>query len=273
LSSYKLGIIGCGNMGEALLKGILNSGFLKSGEILFYDADGSRGRYIENRYKIYSAEGVVGVISRSRYILLAVKPQNIKNVLEQMKDNFDCKGSSIISIIAGVPTDYIEKKIKADVSVIRIMPNTPALFKMGMAAISKGRFTTDEDLVFSENLIRNVGDYVIIEEKYQNIAAALNGSGPAYFFLFCKYLIEAGIKNGLSQETAKKLVAGTIIGSGITIEKSEVGLDGLIRMVASPGGTTEKALEEFDRGNLKKIIYDAVESAKKRAKELQDSMD
>jgi pyrroline-5-carboxylate reductase len=236
LSSYKLGIIGCGNMGEALLKGILNSGFLKSGEILFYDADGSRGRYIENRYKIYSAEGVVGVISRSRYILLAVKPQNIKNVLEQMKDNFDCKGSSIISIIAG-------------------------------------RFTTDEDLVFSENLIRNVGDYVIIEEKYQNIAAALNGSGPAYFFLFCKYLIEAGIKNGLSQETAKKLVAGTIIGSGITIEKSEVGLDGLIRMVASPGGTTEKALEEFDRGNLKKIIYDAVESAKKRAKELQDSMD
>ncbi len=273
MDSYKLGIIGCGNMGEALLRGILNSGFLKCSEIMFYDADSSRSRYVENNYKICSAEGVIEVTSKSRYILLAVKPQNIKHILEQMKDNLDYRSSSIISIIAGIPTNYIEKKINSDVSVIRIMPNTPALFKKGMAAISKGRFATDEDLAFSENIIKNIGDYVIIEERFQNIATALNGSGPAYFFLFCKYLIETGIKSGLSQRTAKKLVAGTMIGSGITIEKSEIGLDGLIKMVASPGGTTEKALEEFDRGNLKKIVYDAVESAEKRARELQDSVD
>jgi pyrroline-5-carboxylate reductase len=114
---------------------------------------------------------------------------------------------------------------------------------------------------------------VIIEEKHQNIATALSGSGPAYFFLFCKYLIEAGVKNGLSMEMAKKLVAGTIIGSGITIKKSEVGLDSLIKMVASPGGTTEEALKEFDKNNLKKIVYHAVESARKRAEEIQKSMD
>ena len=273
MGSYKLGIIGCGNMGEVLLKGILDSGFLKPAEIIFYDIDNSRSRYIEDNYKICSAEGVIGAVSESRYILLAVKPQNIKNILEQMKGNLNCTSSSIISIIAGVPASYIEKNINSGISVIRIMPNTPALFKMGMAAISKGRFATDKDLAFSENLVRNIGDYVIIEERYQNIATALNGSGPAYFFLFCKYLIEAGIKNGLNYKVAKKLVAGTIIGSGITIEKSEIGLDSLIKMVASPGGTTEKALEEFERGNLKKIILNAVESAKKRAGELQDSID
>lgn len=273
MNSYKLGIIGCGNMGEALLKGILKSGFLKCSEIVFYDKDSSRRKYIEKTYKIYPAGGSIEVSVISRYILLAVKPQNIKNVLEEIKSNFDCRSSTIISIIAGVPTGYIEKKLNLNVPVIRIMPNTPALFKKGMAAISKSRFAADEDLAFSESLIRNIGDYVVIEEKYQNIATALNGSGPAYFFLFCKYLIEAGVKNGLSLKTAKKLVAGTVIGSGITIKKSEVGLDDLIKMVASPGGTTEKALEEFNKNNFKKIIYDAVESARKRAEELQDSMD
>lgn len=260
-------------MGEALLKGILESGFLRSGEIIFYDKDSSRRNHIEKTYKIYPAEKSVEVSGRSRYILLAVKPQNIKAVLEEIKEDFDFKSSTIISIIAGVPTYYIEKKINSDVPVIRIMPNTPALFNMGMAAISKGRFAADEDLVFTESLIKNIGDYVIIEEKYQNIATALNGSGPAYFFLFCKYLIEAGVKNGLSMETAKKLVVETMIGSGVTIKNSESGLDGLIKMVASPGGTTQKALDKFNKNDLKKIIYYAVESARRRAEELQDSMD
>jgi pyrroline-5-carboxylate reductase len=273
LKSYELGIIGCGNMGEALLKGILKSGVLKCSEIIFYDKDSSRREYIVRTYKIHSAGGSIEVSGESKYILLAVKPQNIKTVLEEIKDGFDCKNSTIISIIAGVPTVYIEKKLNSNVPIIRIMPNTPALFKKGMAAISRGRFATDQDLSFSESLIKNIGDYMIIEEKHQNIATALSGSGPAYFFLFCKYLIEAGVKNGLSMEMAKKLVAGTIIGSGITIKKSEVGLDSLIKMVASPGGTTEEALKEFDKNNLKKIVYHAVESARKRAEEIQKSMD
>lgn len=273
MKSYKLGIIGCGNMGEALLKGILKSGFLKCSEIIFYDKDSGRRKYIERTYKIYPAEGSIEVSGGSRYILLAVKPQNIKTVLEEIRDDFDCRKSTIISIIAGVPTSYIEKKLNSNVPIIRIMPNTPALFKKGMAAISRGRFAEDKDLSFSESLIKNIGDYVIVEEKYQNIATALSGSGPAYFFLFCKYLIEVGVKNGLSMETAKKLVAETIIGSGITIKKSEAGLDGLIKMVASPGGTTERALKEFNKNDLKKIVYHAVEGARKRAEELQNSMD
>ncbi len=260
-------------MGEALLKGILNSEFLRRREIMFYDSDSNRTKYIEKNYKIYSARRVIEVSGSSRYILLAVKPQNINHVLEEMKGNFDCRNSSIISIAAGVPTGHIEKKMNSDVSVIRIMPNTPALFKMGMAAISKGRFASDSDLAFSKSLIMSVGSCVIIEEKYQNLATALNGSGPAYFFLFCKYLIEAGIKNGLSKKTAEELVIGTMIGSGITIEKSEIGIDDLIKMVSSPGGTTEKALEEFKRGNFKRVVYNAVESAKKRAGELQGLID
>ena len=273
MSSYKLGIIGCGNMGEAILSGILDSGFLKSDEIIFYDRDDYRKNYIKNNYKVYQAEGISDVVKKCRYILLSVKPLDLKIVLEQMKTCFNYKINSIISIVAGIPTNYIEKKLNSNASVIRVMPNTPALFKKGMAAISKGRFVKDRDLSFAKKLIKSIGDYVIIDEKYQNIATALNGSGPAYFFLFCEYLIKSGIKNGLDPEISKKLVTGTMIGAGIVIEKSGVKLADLIKKVASPGGTTERALKQFERNKLDKIVYDAVESAKKRAYELQSLLD
>ena len=273
MNSYRLGIIGCGNMGEAILGGTLNSGFLKSDEIIFYDKDNYRKNYIKKKYKIYPAEGIAEIIKKSSYILLAVKPQDIKTVLDEIKSCFDCKTNSIISIVAGVSTDYIEKRINSDASVIRVMPNAPALFEKGMAAISKGRFVRNRDLQFSEKLIKSIGDYVVIEEKYQNIATALNGSGPAYFFLFCKYLIESGIQNGLDPEISKKLVTGTMVGAGIAMEKSRIGLSGLIKNIASPGGTTERALREFERNGLDKIVYSAVEVALKRAYELQDFLD
>ena len=148
------------------------------------------------------------------------------------------------------------------------MPNAPALYKKGMAAISSGKFVKNKDLKFAEGLIDNIGDYVIVEEKFQNIATALSGSGPAYFFLFCKYMIDAGIKNGLDEDIARQMVINTMIGAGITLMNSKTNIDGLIKMVASPGGTTEKALEEFYKKDLKNIIYRAVEKAIKRAHDL-----
>ena len=273
MNSYRLGIIGCGNMGEAILGGTLNSGFLKSDEIIFYDKDNYRKNYVKKKYEIYPAEGISEVIKKSSYILLAIKPQDIKTVLDEIKNCFNCETNSIISIVAGVPTSYIEKRINPDASVIRVMPNAPALFEKGMSAISKGKFVRKRDLQFSEKLIQSVGGYVVIKEKYQNIATALNGSGPAYFFLFCKYLIESGIQNGLDPEISKKLVTGTMVGAGITIEKSGIDLSGLIKKVASPGGTTERALKELERNGLDKIVYSAVEVALKRAYELQDFLD
>lgn len=114
---------------------------------------------------------------------------------------------------------------------------------------------------------------MIIDDKYQDIATALSGSGPAYFFLFCKYLIKSGIKNGLDPEISKKLVTGTMNGAATVIDKSGIGLDGLIRKIASPGGTTERALKEFEKNRLDEIVCGAIESAKKRANELQDLLD
>lgn len=272
LDKYKLGIIGCGNMGEAILKGVLDCSFLKPGEIVIYDKDMYREKYLENNYRVHIAEDISELVRKGEYILLGVKPQDSRIVLEQVKINFNNRVNSIISIMAGVPTGYIEKILNSNASVIRIMPNVPALFGKGMSAISRGKFAKESDLMFSKKLIGSVGDYVLVDEKYQNIATALNGSGPAYFFLFCKYLIDVGIKNGLDPEISKKLVIETMIGAGVTIKKSEENPDDLIKKVASRGGTTEAALEEFLKGGIDNIIIRAVESAKKRACELEKSL-
>jgi len=260
-------------MGEAILGGILDSGFLKNDELVSYDIDDCRREYIETNYSVHQAEGISDVIRKCRYTLLSVKPKDVKIVLNNIKTCFDNKINSIISIVAGISTNYIEKTLDSNASVIRVMPNYPVLFKKGMSAISRGRFARDEDLSFTEKLIKSTGDYVIIDDKYQNIATALNGSGPAYFFLFCKYLIKSGIQNGLDPEISKKLVIGTMNGAGTVIDKSGIGLDDLIKKIATPGGTTERALKEFEKNKIDKIVCEAVESAKKRANELQNLLD
>lgn len=269
MNKYKLGIVGCGNMGEAILKGVLDCSFLKPAEIIIYDRDGSREKYIRVNYKVCVAKDIPGLVKQARYLLIAVKPQDIKTVLEKLRINFNSKMNTIISIIAGIPTGYIEKILSPAACVIRIMPNTPALFRKGMAAVSRGKFAKKSDLAFSIELIKSVGDCVLIDEKYQNIATALNGSGPAYFFLFCKHLIDAGIKKGLDPEISKKLVIETMIGAGIAIKESEESPDRLIKKVASPGGTTEAALKEFIKNEFGRIITGAVEKAEKRAHELE----
>ncbi len=273
MTGYRLGIIGCGHMGEAILKGVLDSSFLKQDQIIFYDKNTSRKEHIISKYEICAAKDITGLVKEAAYIVLSVKPQDLKSVLKKLKASFNCEINSIISIAAGVPTYYIEEILNLNVSVIRIMPNAPALYGKGMAAVSRGRFAKNADLLFSEKLIKSVGNYVFIDEKFQNIATALSGSGPAYFYLFCKYLIEAGIESGLDAEISRKLVVDTMIGAGIVIEKSRADLDNLIKRVASPGGTTEKALEEFARNKLGEIVVRAVESAKKRAYELQEFLD
>ncbi len=259
-------------MGEAILKGVLDSGFMGPGEIIFFEINKSRREAIGQAYKIFKAESIDDVIIKAVTILIAVKPQDINIILDEIKKSFDHNRNRIISIAAGIPTDYMENRLKSPASIIRVMPNAPALYKKGMAAISRGKFVKNSDLKFAEDLIGNIGDYVIVEEKFQNTATALSGSGPAYFFLFCKYMIEAGIKNGLDEDTARQMVINTMIGAGIMIKNSKTNIDGLIKMIASPGGTTEKALEEFYSKDLEKTIHFAVEKAIKRAHDLSKTL-
>ena len=257
-------------MGTAILKGALDSGFLGPEEIIFFDINKDLGEAIRKTHKISRAASIDEVIKKTGFVLIAVKPQDINIILEDMKKSFDHKKNTVISIAAGITTGFIEERLRSPASVIRVMPNTAALYKKGMAAISRGRYVKNIDLEFAEGLIGSIGDYVIVEEKFQNAATALSGSGPAYFFLFCKYMIEAGVKNGLDEDIAKQMVVNTMIGAGIILKNSKNDIDGLIKRVASPGGTTEKELEEFYGKDLEGTVHLAVEKAIKRAQHLSE---
>lgn len=268
---YILAVIGLGNMGGALLSGIINSNFLKKEKIAVYDIDSLKVKKFADFFNVTTLPCLKEVVLNAKYILLAVKPQNIPEILADIKEVLGENDNVILSIAAGLSTQFFEKNI-GNIGVIRIMPNSPALYGKGISAISCGRFVCEDDKKFAAKLMKNVGEVIFIDEKYQHIATVLSGSGPAYFFLFCKLMTDFGITHGLDDETAKKMVTGTMIGAGEIMINSKEQINDLIKSVASPGGTTQQALDKFKADNLQKIFSDALEAALNRSMELESAV-
>jgi len=265
---FILAIIGLGNMGEALLRAIVNSDLIQKEKIAIFDIDSQKVKKYEKVFKVKASDDLNELILSSKYILIAVKPQNISEIMPSLKKCCNIDNNVIISIAAGIPTDYFENNI-GDMPVIRIMPNTPALYGKGVSAVSKGKFVKKEHIDFVESLIDSTGFVVLLDEKLQNLATALSGSGPAYFFLFCSFLINFAVKNGLDDETAKRMVINTMLGAGEVLNKTDKTIDELIRSVASPGGTTERALDKFNESNLENTFNEALDAALKRSIEIE----
>ena len=270
---FKLGIIGVGNMAEAILKCVLSSELLGNTDVTAYEIREPRKKFIKRNYGINFQSCLSDLVVKSRFILIEVKPQDIIKVLEDAKPFINSGPVTIISIAAGVSTALIENKLGNGIPVLRIMPNTPALLNRGMSAISRGRFTGSKDIDFAVKLIKSTGNYIIVDEKIQNTVTAISGSGPAYFFLFCKSLVDAAVKKGVDRKTARILVSSTAAGAGEMLVKFGCDTDYLIKMVASPGGTTEEALKQFENMNISKVIYTAVDIAEKKAIEIQKKLE
>ena len=266
-----LSIIGLGNMGGALLSGIIRSGLIKKEKIAVFDIDSDKVAKYEKAFKVKALYDLKELILDSEYIVLAVKPQNINEIMPSLKKYCSLRENVIISIAAGIPTIYFEENI-GNIPVLRIMPNTPALYGKGVSAVSKGKFVKREHVDFTESVMSSTGIVVFLEEKFQNLATAISGSGPAYFFLFCSFLINFAVKNGLDCETAKRMVINTMIGAGEVLNKTDKTIDELIMSVASPGGTTEKALASFYGNDLEKIFIEALDAALKRSMKMESSI-
>ena len=254
-----------------MLSGIIGSYFIKKEKIGIFDIDLKKVKKYEKDFKVMAFDNLKELVLSSKYILLAVKPQSIHDIVPFLKKY--CKPSDhvIISIAAGIPTSFFEGII-GDISVLRIMPNTPALYRKGVSAVSSGRFVEKEHIDFTKSMMSSIGLVVIIEENLQNLATAISGSGPAYFFLFCRFLISFAVKNGLDGETAKKMVLNTMLGAGEVLNKTDKTIDELIKSVASPGGTTEKALNSFHGNDLEKIFIEALDAALKRSAEMESAI-
>ncbi len=256
-----IGLIGAGNMGEALI-----AGSRKNYKVLVCEANSTRVKYLKSKYKI-SALDLKSLAINSDIIILAVKPQDLAGVLDQLAGH-DLKKKLIVSIAAGITVTFIEQRLMQKAKVIRTMPNMPALIGEGITAVCKGKYATTKDVSGVCRLLSGIGRTLIVKEDLMDAITAVSGSGPAYVFLFVECLVKAAQNLGLTPEQSKDLVYQTLLGSAHLLEKSKDDAATLRAKVTSKGGTTQAATDVFLGRMIEKIFTDALVAARNRAKEL-----
>jgi pyrroline-5-carboxylate reductase len=266
LSGLRIGVIGAGNMGQALVRGLVEKSVYPQ-NISVFDVDKKKLDLIRKEAHVKLAKSNRHCASLSDVVILAVKPNMVEEVAGEIATSLG-QGALVISIAAGVPIAKIEGYFKKPVSLVRVMPNMPALVGAGMSAFSLGRHATGRHRKIAEGILSAFGEIVQVPEKHLDLVTAVSGSGPAYFFLLAEKLIEAAYEMGMKADIAKKLVYQTAFGSGKVVAQSEEDPDVLIGRVASKGGTTEAALKVFQRQGFGKVVQDAVKAAHKRSKEI-----
>ena len=267
LNGRRLAFIGGGNMAEAMIRGLLAAKLVIPDDILISDVREDRLAYLQETYRVLISVSNAEVASKAEIILLAVKPQIISQVLDGLIDVVN-RDKLIISIAAGVPTNFIADKFPSPVRVIRVMPNTPALVLEAASALTSGSHATAEDLETAKRLFRAVGKVVVVEESLMDAITGLSGSGPAYIFLAIDALSDAGVKVGLSRDIAQLLSAQTVLGAARMVLETKKHPGELKDMVTSPGGTTIAGLHALEQGGLRATLINAQEAATLRSREL-----
>jgi len=263
----RLGFIGTGNVSSAILGGIVAAGLVRPEKIHCYDKDPERLWMAHSIAPFNTCRSNIEVLEKAEAVFLAVKPQNVPEVLEEVKGVVTHK-HLIITVCAGIKTSYIERELGNQVRVVRVMPNTPMLLKCGASALAKGTNATEEDLALALTFFNVVGVAVEAEEKDLDAVTGLSGSGPAYIFYMTECLINAGVQVGLSPEISEILTKHMVLGASRMIVERKESLKSLREMVTTPGGTTAAGFEILKAANFEKIIKDTVKNATKRSREL-----
>lgn len=266
-----IGFIGTGNMGEILIASLIKAKFIPPGQIMAYDVNGERLRSIQKKYGIKKARGNNHLLSQCDPILLCVKPQSMKEVIEEIADSLD-SSKLLISIAAGVPLLVIEAYARKQLRMIRVMPNINVFVQEGASAIAPGALATEEDLHLVKTIFDCVGRSITISESLLDAVTGLSGSGPAYIFLIIEALTDAGVLLGMTREQAMTLVIQTMMGSVKLLTHTGEHPALLREKVTSPGGTTAIGLYKLEEGRLRKTLIDAVMAATQKSKELGERM-
>lgn len=263
-------IIGAGQMGSAIAKGLIKTKFCAAANIHLYDLDSSRLAKLQEEFGfgiLNTIKDIENKLTDDSTILFAVKPQNIDALLEEIK-SFDISSKALlISILAGTKISKFENYFPNN-PIIRSMPNTPAQISKGATAISANSKCNIQQKETAKTIFNTLGITVEVTEDQLDAVTALSGSGPAYIFLLTEAMTEAGIKLGLDEATAKALARQTVCGGACLMTESGEEASTLRERVTSPNGTTHAALENFKANNFKDIVYKALEAACKRSEEL-----
>jgi len=284
----RIAIIGGGNIGEALLSGLLRAG-RQVKDLVVAERMPERAKYLADTYSVL-VTSVTEAVENATFVVVAVKPADVDTMMADVSRAAAAAASDVeqvfVTVAAGITIGYFESKLPAGTPVIRAMPNAAALVAAGVTALAKGRFVTPEQLEEASALFDAVGGVLTVSEAQMDAVTAVSGSGPAYFFLMVEALVDAGVAVGLSRQVAADLTAQTMAGSAAmllermdqdrhTADGEPVGMQvdttaaQLRATVTSPGGTTAAALRELERGGLRAAVDAAVQAAKTRSEQLR----
>jgi pyrroline-5-carboxylate reductase len=262
-----IGIIGAGNMGTAIAKGLVAANVVRADNITAFDIDETKLAALVNDPGIKAAPDLATFASACDAIIISVKPQSMADLLSELVHHVR-PSHLVISIAAGISTAFLEQRLPPGTRVVRVMPNTPAMVRSGAAALCGGSLATVKDMQLATCLFSALGTTVTVDEKLMDVVTALSGSGPAYFFYLAEKLRDAAIGHGLPEKEAEELARQTLYGAGTLLRETGAAPEELRARVTSKGGTTAAALAVFDEVDLGGIVSRAVAAAVARSKEL-----
>jgi len=259
-------VIGTGTMGEAVLQGILRQKTIARGKLFGMDIDAEKLARKAKKIGFKQCRNISD-ISKTDIIILAVKPQRMAKLIENIREYLD-EQKLIISVAAGITTRQIEKQIGRNIPVVRAMPNTPAVIGRGMIVIACGSYTCGKHESVAQELLGSLGMVISLPEKHMNAVTAVSGSGPAYVFYLAEAMIQAGLQLGLDRYSSTVLTRQTLAGASELFLHSDSPPESLRKKVTSPGGTTEAAVKWMDEKGVKYNLVEAIKRAKLRGDEL-----
>ena len=262
----KIGFIGCGKMAKAIIKGVLGVNFVKNADIITSKFSSDNIEELSNELGVRIITNNNEVVNSSDVIVLAVKPSQVEDILNEIKDNVQNK--LIVSVAAGITTGFIEKILFNSARVIRVMPNTPVLVGEGMIGVCSGQNVQEEDSIFIKKMFSTIGKCIVVQESQMDIVTAISGSGPAFFYKIINDIALAGEKLGLDYNDSILLSIQTAIGSAKMALNRDISMQELISNVATKGGCTRVGVDVMEDKNIDKILYDVIKSTTEKAHNL-----
>lgn len=267
MNNLVISFIGAGNMATSLIGGLLKTGF-KSSQLWATDPSEQKLAQLKQRYQINTSTDNQYAVKQADIVILAVKPQVLAKVAVDLHPTIDVNKPLIISIAAGINLKHLQQWLGEGISIVRTMPNTPALVSCGATGMFANQWVTPQQQQFADQILKAVGITVwLANEGLMDIVTALSGSGPAYFFLMMEALINGAEQLGLPRDIAQQLTIQTALGA-VQMASNNDDLVTLRQQVTSPGGTTEQAVNTLEAGGIRELFLTALAAAKKRCAEL-----
>lgn len=265
-----IGFIGCGNMGSAMIKGVLNAGVVKGEQLYIIDRDLKKMEVFHEQYGVNASSSIEDLVLASDIIFLAIKPKGYEKLLKSIKPIIDNQPQKVVvSIAAGITLGFVEKIIGLDKKVMRSMPNTPALVNAGMSALCPNKNISEEESVRIKEIFESFGEAEFVDEDLFHSVIGVSGSSPAYVFKFIEALADGAVLGGMKREKAYKFAAQAVLGSAKLLMETGLHPGALKDMVCSPGGTTIEAIASLEKNGFSGTVIEAMTACMEKSKEME----